>query len=81
MEEGQTTQWPKENGQNDNNDLQNTTQILKDQATRITTLFLATIYIFSSKKHDFFHNFPKILITCRFPTSVQVRVLGLKHHF
>jgi hypothetical protein len=36
MEEGQTTQWPKENGQNDNNNLQNTTQILKDQATRIT---------------------------------------------
>ena len=36
MEEGQTTQWPKENRQNDNNDLKNTTQILKDQATGIT---------------------------------------------
>ena len=32
MEEGQTTQWPKE--KRTNNDLQNTTQKTKDRATR-----------------------------------------------
>ena len=34
IEDGQTTQWPKEKGQRTNNDLQNTTQKTKDRVTR-----------------------------------------------
>ena len=34
IDDGQTTQWPKEKGQRTNNDLQNTTQKTKDRVTR-----------------------------------------------